>query len=276
MEGIEPVLSVMAFVWGAIWGSFANVAVHRLPLGESLVSPPSHCPHCQARITWTQNIPILSYLFLGGKCGSCKTNISIRYPLIELVVATLTLAAWATVSANPFIPELSIALAMFLFLFVFLLALVVITFIDLEHMIIPDVISLPCIALGIAYNAIFGAFTGVSWLSSSIGAAAGAGVIALVIVVFLLVTRKEGMGWGDAKLLAMLGAFLGWKSLFFILLAGSIQGILYAVPWYLMGNKEEGFRSSRIPFGPFLAIAGMEWLFFSHWIEGLFQSLFAL
>jgi leader peptidase (prepilin peptidase)/N-methyltransferase len=278
MEALEPVIAVLAFVWGAIWGSFANVAIYRLPRGESLVTPPSHCPHCGTRIAWFQNVPLLSYVILGGKCGyaECRQPISIRYPLVELVVAALTLAAWMTVAANPHVPEVSVALGMALFLFGFLLALVIITFIDLEHMIIPDVISIPCVGLGLAYNALFGEYTGVSWLSSLIGALAGAGGIAAVIVGFRLLTGREGMGWGDAKLMAMLGAFLGWPSLFFILLAGSLQGILYAIPWYLTGTRDTGFRRAMIPFGPFLALAGMEWLFFSAQIESLFQRVFSL
>jgi leader peptidase (prepilin peptidase)/N-methyltransferase len=277
MPSIEGLLAVLAVVWGAVWGSFLNVVIYRLPRGQSVLHPPSHCPGCNARIAWYQNIPVLSYIFLGGRCGRCREAISIRYPLVELTCAALALAVWRHVVYNPYIPSLEAAVLSFVFLFFFVLALTAITFIDLEHLIIPNVISLPSVVVGVAFSAVFGQYHRLSWLDSVVGAAAGALVIALVIGGYYLVTRRQGMGWGDAKLMAMLGAFLGWKSLPFILLAGSAQGIVYALAsWPAMKAQGTGLRLARIPFGPFLALAGMEWLFFSDDVNAVLTRWFAL
>ena len=276
MGPVELLLSILAFVWGSVWGSFANVAIYRLPLGESVLTPPSHCPHCKQRLRWFQNIPILSYIFLGGRCGFCRKTISIRYPLVELTTAALSLAVWLMVANNPFIPTLSLALAVYLFWFFFVLALVIITFIDLEHKIIPNVISLPFIVIGLGFHGVFGEYTGLSIVEVLIGAVAGAGVIELFILGYYLLTKQEGMGRGDTKLMAMLGAFLGWKALLFVLLGGSIQGLFYSIPAYFTGEKDVSYRKLELPFGPFLSLAALEWLFFSPWIAHWFQTLFAL
>lgn len=323
MVALPTVMAVAAFAWGAIWGSFLNVVIHRLPRGDSLLTPPSHCPECQTPIRWFQNIPILSYLALGGRCASCRAGISVRYPLVELVTAMLTLAAWQAVAYNPLIPSLTIALGLFAFHFLFVAALVAITFIDLDTMLIPDVISLPMLAVGLFYGYAAGQYFNVFWLDSLIGAGAGAGIIALVILAYLLLTGQEGMGWGDAKLMAVIGAFLGWTAIPFVLLVGSLQGLLYAGLTLALGGTlpedpddveaaeaaaleaaemadggegaESGpggvvegageadeptpnrpMRKLKVPFGPFLALAALEWLFFSHWIGQLFQDIFRL
>jgi leader peptidase (prepilin peptidase) / N-methyltransferase len=317
MPWLPQMSAVFAFFWGAIWGSFLNVLIYRLPRDESVLTPPSHCPHCDQRIRWYQNIPIASYLALGGRCASCREAISVRYPLVELVAAMLSLAIWQTIVTNPWVPSFSIALGIFSFLFLLAMGLVAITFIDLDHMVIPDVLSLPLIAVGLVYGLALGTYFQLSWLDSLIGAAAGAATIALVIGVYFVLTRRDGMGWGDAKLMAVIGAFLGWKCLPFVLLAGSIQGIVYAAVALLSGTdlvsfeeedaeeepgaddqpvsgegiqvqssadteqeelpaRQTPIRRLAIPFGPFLALAAFEWLFFSRWIEQLFQAIFQL
>ena len=273
----EIIFLVFSFIWGAIWGSFCNVLIHRLPRDESILSPPSHCPSCGKTIRWYQNVPIFSYVFLRGKCASCGVGISTRYPLVELVCATLSVAIWQSVAYDPHIPSVGIALACFIFRFYFILSLVAITFIDLEYMVIPDVISLPAIGVGIAYNAVMSDYSLVPVLDAVIGAAAGGGVIALIIVVYHAITKREGMGWGDSKLLAMLGAFLGYKSLVFVLLAGSLQGLAYVGLLLMSGQKmEDGVRRTAIPFGPFLALGGLEWLLFSDQVQDWFQALFGI
>jgi len=277
MPPIETFLSVLALIWGAVWGSFLNVVIWRLPRGQSVLHPPSHCPHCGHNIAWYQNVPVLSYIFLGGKCAHCKEGISIRYPLVELTAAALSLAVWHHVLYNPYVPSLEAAGVTFIFLFFFVMGLVAITFIDLEHMIIPDVISLPSVLLGLVFNFVFGDYSRVSWLDSGIGVAVGSGVIAIVILAYRGVTGRQGMGWGDAKLMAMLGAFLGWRALPFVLLAGSIQGLLYALASYpSLRSQGQGLRLAQIPFGPFLALAGLEWLFFSDALNTLLSRMFAL
>ena len=274
MTFLEIFFSVFAFIWGAIWGSFLNVVIYRLPAGISLIKPPSHCPYCKTQIKPWHNVPIFGYMFIGGKCASCKAPVSIRYPLVELVCAAMGLAVWFSVAYNPLVPGLPAALSLFAFRFSLVLALIAITFIDLEHMLIPDVISLPFIVFGLAQNWLFPYQTQVPILDAAIGMGAGAGVVILLILGYKLVTGREGMGFGDAKLLAVLGAYMGWKALPFILMAGSIQGLLYAAGLMLAGSIKGSPWKQALPFGPFLALAGMEWLFFSdtlgRWLWGLF------
>ncbi|MBM4352963.1 MAG: prepilin peptidase [Deltaproteobacteria bacterium] len=287
MPAVEQFLAMFACVWGAVWGSFLNVVIYRLPRGESLLTPPSHCPHCQARIRWFHNIPVASYVLLGGRCASCRAPISVRYPLVELTAACLSLAAWFTAAYNPLVPDVATALALYAFLFLFVMALVAITFIDLEHLIIPDSISLPGIPVALTFAALQGQYLDSGLVSGLIGAAAGAGLVAFVIGAYWLVTKQVGMGWGDAKLMAVIGGFLGWRSLFFIFLAGSIQGLVYAGlmlavtrgrPAPAPGDEvpPDSLRKVKIPFGPFLAIGALEWLFFSRLIESCFSALFGM
>lgn len=341
MPPVEALFSLFSFVWGAVWGSFLNVAIHRIPRGESVLTPASHCPSCNNSIRWFHNVPILSYLMLGGKCAYCEQPISIRYPLVELTAAMTSLAVWHNVVYNPLIPSLAIAMSVFVFLFFFTMALIAITFIDLDHMEIPDVVTLPFILVGLVFNAVLGSFHSVSFGDALLGELIGTRFITLVILAYLLWRGKRGMGWGDMKLMGMIGAFLGWRCLLFVLLAGSLQGIVYAlvgmaargrkeqagtaleadadsepeqielprlsrlglvqfVPeilflpdrWLdvILGQSpgdeqvddqeeradEEAGASERIPFGPFLSLAALEWLFFSHWIENLFRNFFHL
>jgi len=274
----DAMLSVFAFVWGAIWGSFLNVVIYRLPRGESILTPPSHCPSCGTRIPWYLNVPIFSYLVLGGRCASCKAAISVRYPLVELICAMLSLATWHSVVYNPLIPTLALALAVYVCLFAFVLGLVAITFIDLDHMIIPDVITLPAIGVGLVFSFVLGGYVLGSWFEAVIGAVGGAAFVGLINGGYYALTRKPGIGWGDAKLLAMVGAFLGWKSLVFVLLAGSLQGLLYAgislVSGAMPRDEQGGIRKAKIPFGPFLALGAMEWLYFGGWIQKGFFEVF--
>jgi leader peptidase (prepilin peptidase)/N-methyltransferase len=287
MPALEQLLAVFACVWGAVWGSFLNVVIYRLPRGQSLITPPSHCPSCDERIRWYQNVPVLSYVLLGGKCASCRAPISVRYPLVELTAACLSLAAWFTAAYNPLVPDLPTALALYAFLFLFVMALVAVTFIDLEFLIIPDSISLPGIPIALTFATLLGQFIGNDLVSGLVGAASGAGLVALVIGLYYLATKQVGMGWGDAKLMAVVGGFLGWRSLFFVFLAGSLQGLLYAgvmlvatrgKPGPAPGDEEApgSLRKVKIPFGPFLAIGALEWLFFAGSIEAVFSDWFGM
>ncbi len=276
MTLLEIFFSVFSFVWGAVWGSFMNVVIHRLPRGMSLVRPPSHCPHCGTGIKAWHNVPIFGYMIIGGKCAHCRAPVSIRYPLVELVCAAMGLAVWFSVAYNPLVPDLGTALSLFAFRFFLVMALVAITFIDLEFMIIPDVISYPFLAFGLIQNFLFSFQTQVTIIDSLIGAAAGAGAVLALIFGYKLVTGAEGMGLGDAKLMAVLGAFLGWKSLPFIFLAGSFQGLLYAGALMLAGSIKGSPWKQALPFGPFLALAGMEWLFFSDTLGAWLWQLFGL
>jgi leader peptidase (prepilin peptidase)/N-methyltransferase len=248
---------LFVFTFGAVVGSFLNVCIYRLPRRESIVFPSSRCTSCGAAIRPYDNIPILSYLILGGRCRSCKTGISPIYPVVELINALITLFLFI---------KLGFSLS-FLFLLVFCWALVVITFIDLEHQIIPDVISLPGIVIGFASSFFL---PWLSWKSSLIGIIVGGGSLLLVASAYQWITKKEGMGGGDVKLLAMMGAFLGWISIPFIIFASSLVGSFVGITLMLVQKKDSKLA---IPFGPFLAFGAVLYIFYGrqiiHWYLNL-------
>jgi leader peptidase (prepilin peptidase)/N-methyltransferase len=238
-------LLVAAFVLGAMIGSFLNVCIHRLPLRQSIVFPASHCPHCQQAIAPYDNIPILSYAILGGRCRRCGAGISARYPFVELLTG---LAAVGAVYAMGLTAHALLA-------FAFLSALIVISFIDLDYQIIPDAISLPGIAVGFAAALLLGS---PDWMASLIGILLGGGLLWAVAEGYHRLTGREGMGGGDIKLLAMIGAFLGWQAVPVTLMIGSLAGTVIGVA--LMAFQR-GDRQTAIPFGPFLAIGAVCALF---------------
>ena len=236
---------LVSFILGSVVGSFLNVCIFRIPAGESVVAPRSHCPSCGSSIKWFQNIPLLSYLLLCGKCAQCKASISIRYPMVEIMTGGLFMIVlhsfglqWAT-----------------LVYWLLVSTLVVITFIDLDHQIIPDVISLPGIVIGFLCSF---AIPWVSWSDSLLGILLGGGSLWLVAVLYEFLTKKEGMGGGDIKLLAMLGAFLGWKAILPIIFISSLIGSLVGVPLMLLKKADSKLA---IPFGPFLALGAVIYLF---------------
>ena len=245
------------FLFGAIVGSFLNVVILRLPEENSSIAfPPSLCPRCKTTIRWYDNIPLLSYILLRGKCRACGCSISCQYPLVELSTALLTLALYRT---------FGISYDLF-FYFLFTAALLVITFIDLHHQIIPDSISLPGIVIGLA-----GSFfsSQITWQDALIGAVAGGGFLYAIAFGYLLIRHQEGMGGGDIKLLAMIGAFLGWKSLLFVIFASSLTGSLVGIVMLLV---QRGDSRTRIPFGPFLAVSALAFLFFQKEIMTCWNS----
>ncbi|HKJ64907.1 MAG TPA: prepilin peptidase [Desulfopila sp.] len=253
---LEPLLLIFALLLGAVVGSFLNVVILRLPKEDgSIIFPASHCPSCSTPLRWYENIPILSYLFLRGKCGHCKTKISLQYPVVELLMALLCGAVFAEFG-------LTLTAAGY---FIFTAALLVIIFIDIHHQIIPDSISLPGIVLGF----LFSFFNpNLSWLDSLIGIVAGGGVLYAIAVLYYILRKQEGMGGGDIKLLAMIGGFLGWQSLLFVIFFSSFTGAVVGIA-AMVKQKKGG--ATRIPFGPFLAIASMVFLFFRQEIFHLFQ-----
>ena len=242
---MELFWGVVSFVLGAVIGSFLNVCIWRIPEEKSIVFPSSHCPKCGTSIRPYDNIPILSWLALRGRCRDCGEAISPRYPLVELLTGLLSLAlGWLY---GPSLPYLAA--------FLFAAALVVITFIDLDHQIIPDVISLP----GIPVFLLLAVFVmGVGFWDSLLGVLVGGGFLYLIAVGYELLTKREGMGGGDIKLLAMIGAFLGWQSLFFVVFMSSILGALVGVVLIALKGKDMKYA---VPFGPFLSIAAVLYLF---------------
>lgn len=239
-------LALLAFMFGAVVGSFLNVCIYRLPLEQSIVSPGSRCMGCGTAIRWYDNIPILSWLVLRGRCRSCKAPFSIRYPLVELLTGLL-----AMLLLLKFGPSLSLVV-----MFLFCAALVVITFIDFDHQIIPDEISLPGIILGFLCSFFL---PGHGWLSSLLGIVVGWGSLALIFYGYLWLTGREGMGGGDAKLLAMMGAFLGLQAVPFIIFASSLVGTVAGLSIMAVQRKD---RHLAIPFGPYLALGAVLYIFF--------------
>jgi leader peptidase (prepilin peptidase)/N-methyltransferase len=234
------VTTVAIAVLGLVIGSFLNVVIARLPQHRSLWMPGSACPTCGAAIAWHDNIPVLSYALLRGRCRACAGRISTRYPLVEATTAALFLGALARFGLGP---DFAIAA-------VLLATLVAVTVIDLDHQIIPDVITLPGIVAGFLANVATGRL---SWSESVLGIALGGGVFFAIIL-----ASGGGMGGGDMKLGAMLGAFLGWKLTLVALFSAVVVGGALAVVVLASGRLG---RKDPIPFGPFLAVGGAAALF---------------
>ena len=252
----EFVMKIFSFLFGLILGSFANVCIYRIPLKKSLIYPSSTCPSCGEKIRFYDNIPILSYLILGAKCRNCGTRISIRYPVVELIFGILSLAIFT---------RYGLSYQYFIYV-LFLGALVVCTFIDIDHQIIPDVISIPGILAGFGASLLF---SNITWLDSLIGIVGGGGSLYLIAVIFEYLTGKEGMGGGDIKLLAMIGGWLGWQALPLVILISSFTGTIIGGGALVISRK--GY-SARIPFGPFLSLGTVIYFFFGHeiirWYSG--------
>lgn len=247
-------LGAFVFVFGAVIGSFLNVCIYRLPEQQSIAKPLSQCPHCHHPIRFYDNIPLFSYLILKGKCRDCGEKISWRYPLVELVTAILALLLFAKFHLT----------LNFLVFFIFTAVLIVITFIDLDHQIIPDLLTLP----GIPIFFLLAVFVvGVLWMEAAIGLLIGGGVLFAIALGYEVITKREGMGGGDIKLLAMIGGFLGWKSLIFVLLFSSLLGAVIGIALVLI--KKEDMKYA-VPFGPFLSAAAVAYLF---WGDAFMQFL---
>jgi leader peptidase (prepilin peptidase)/N-methyltransferase len=248
-------LNVFAFIFGAVVGSFLNVCIFRLPTHVSIVQPLSQCPHCQHAIRFYDNIPLISFIVLRGKCRDCGGKISWRYPLVELLTALLSLFLFLKFGLT----------LIFLIFFIFTAVLIVITFIDLDHQIIPDVLTLPGIPVFFLL-AIF--VVKIPWLEALIGLLIGGGVLFAIAFVYELITKREGMGGGDIKLLAMIGGFLGWKSLIFVLLVSSFTGAIVGITAMIIKKQDMKYA---VPFGPFLSLAAIAYIF---WGDAFMRLLF--
>jgi len=239
-------LYLISIIFGALVGSFLNVCIFRLPNEESIIWPGSHCPHCKKPINFYDNIPLVSYFLLRGRCRYCKGSISLQYPLVEGITALSSLFL-----VIKFGPSLS-----YLVYFTFVSALIVITVIDLYHQIIPDVISLPGIGVGLLVSLIIPQIT---FSNSLIGVLLGGGSLFLVATLYQWLFKREGMGGGDVKLLAMIGAFLGWKAVLLTILLSSLIGSVTGI--LMMVVKGKDFKYA-IPFGPFLSLGAVISLFY--------------
>jgi len=248
-------MEIIITLLGAVVGSFLNVCIRRIPAGESLVFPASHCPKCNHSIRFYDNIPIISFLLLRGRCRNCRESISLQYPLVELLTAIMALLLFWKFGLT----------LKFLFSFLFACILIIITFIDLEHQIIPDVLTLPGIPVFFLAAVLA---MGVSPLEAVLGVLIGGGILYAIAFGYELITKREGMGGGDIKLLAMLGAFFGWKSLFFILLVSSFLGAIVGISVILIKGKDMRYA---VPFGPFLSLAALAYIF---WGDEFIRLLF--
>lgn len=248
-------LNVVAFIFGAAVGSFLNVCIFRLPVKTSIIKPGSRCPNCLNPVRFYDNIPIISYILLRGKCRDCGENISWRYPLVELLTGLLTVMLFL---------KFGFTVEFFVF-FLFVSVLIVITFIDLDHQIIPDILTLPGIPL-FFLAAVF--LVKVPWLEALLGLIIGGGTLLVIALAYELIAKREGMGGGDIKLLAMIGGFLGWKSLLFILLGSSLLGAIVGLSLIIINKQDMKYA---VPFGPFLSAAVLAYIF---WGEQMTRLLY--
>ncbi len=247
ISGVMPgsLILAAAFVLGSCIGSFLNVCISRLPDRESIIFPGSRCPKCRNPIPFYDNIPVVSYLLLRGRCRRCGYAIPLRYPGVEiltgLMCAATVLYFGAAVDAVIY--------------FAFICALIIIIFVDLSHRIIPDVISLPGIPAGFLASFVLEEIT---FPESLLGILIGGGILLTVALIYYLITGREGMGGGDIKLLAMIGAFIGWKGVIFTIFAASVTGTLAGI--LLMAAAGKDLRYA-LPFGPFLSAGAAAYIF---------------
>ena len=228
---------VLAGCFGAVIGSFLNVCIYRLPLDQSIVWPASACPGCHRLLGWFENIPILSFLWLRGRCRTCRIPISIRYPVVEAITALLFVGSWWYFGPSP----------LFASRVVLGCALIVLFAIDLEHHLLPNVITLPGIFVGLAFSLI----AEPGWQASLLGILLGGGSLYAIAEAYYYVRHEEGLGMGDVKMLAMVGAFLGWKLTIVTLMLASFSGSLIGVAMIVM---RRGDMKYALPFGTFLSL----------------------
>ncbi|MGD9905827.1 MAG: A24 family peptidase [Vicinamibacterales bacterium] len=235
-----PVQLVIAGAFGLVIGSFLNVVIYRLPRGTSVVFPPSACGSCRRELRWFENVPVLSWVVLGGRCARCKASISIQYPLVELTTGAIFVATAAVTPAGPLLAaRLMLGCA-----------LVVLFAIDLEHQILPNVITLPGIAVGL----LFALVGPPGWRSALVGAAVGGGVLYAIAAGYYYLRHEDGLGMGDVKMLAMIGAFLGWQQMLLTLVLASFSGAIVGIGLVAF---QRGTMKYALPFGTFLAVGAL-------------------
>jgi leader peptidase (prepilin peptidase)/N-methyltransferase len=242
---MSVVIAVFLFCVGLIVGSFLNVCIYRLPRDESVAWPASHCTTCNRPLDWYENIPVMSWMVLRGRCRTCRSPIAIRYPIIELVTGVLFLGAYLAFGLTPLLPVRIL----------FACAMVALFAIDLEHQILPNEITLPGIVIGFVCSM----FLPPGWRSSLIGLLVGGLFPFLIAEAYLRIRGREGMGMGDFKMLAMVGAFLGWPLVGITLILACVLGIVIGGGALLISRRG---MATKIPFGTFIAIAALVCAYF--------------
>ncbi len=240
---------VIVALFGLFIGSFLNVCIYRIQKGESIVWPPSHCPKCTKALKPWDNIPVISYLILKGRCRYCTEPISVRYPVVELLSALLAVSLLYRFGVS----------VTFLIYYLWACVLIIITFIDLDIQIIPDRLSLGGIVVGLLVVY----WLPVTYKDALIGLVLGGGLLLAIIYGYYSFTKKEGMGGGDVKLLAMIGVFTGWQGVLFTVFASSLMGTMVGIPWGLL---KKGTLKAAIPFGPFLALGALIYVFWGQYL----------
>jgi len=251
-------LPAFAAAFGLVWGSFTNVVIHRLPLGESIVSPRSRCPGCRNLVASYDNIPVASFIVLRGRCRHCQTRISFRYPAIELAIGAASLLSFLRHG-----PSLEYVVE-----FAFVTAMVALIFIDFDHQILPDSITLSGLALGLALAWPLEAITIVDALA---GVALGGGLLFAVSELYFRVKKVEGMGFGDVKMMAMVGAFLGWRGVLLTLFLGSFTGSIVGL---VVIGLSGGDMKTKLPFGTFLGMGAIATVYAGPPIITWYSALF--
>ena len=261
----------LAVLLGLLWGSFANVCIYRWPptdehpSGRSVVKPDSHCSSCQTPIRWYDNVPLLSYLWLRGRCRACKAEFSPRYLLVEALTGALFgVAWWFTLGEGGMFMAFDDRVFLFVIYAAFVWVMVVITFIDVDHMLILDKITIPAIVIAYAVSLFIR-----PWWEGLVGIVVGYGVPWLIGWLYLKIRKREGMGLGDSKLLALVGALLGWKGVVVSLFGGSMLGAIIGI--IVLARSKQKIMQSELPFGPFLCAAAVFYLFAEPYIELYFR-----
>jgi leader peptidase (prepilin peptidase)/N-methyltransferase len=264
---------VLAIILGLIWGSFANVCIYRwppsekYPHGRSVVTPGSSCGACGAPVRWYDNVPVLSYMWLRGRCRACKTAFSPRYLLVEALAGALFgVAWWFTFGTGGMLLSLQMRAVLFVTDAAFIWTMIVIAFIDLDTQLILNKVTIPAIPIFYALS-----LATAPWWAGLVGAAVGYGVPWLIGELYLRVRKREGLGLGDSTMLAVVGALLGWKGVVVSLFGGSLLGSVIGI--VVLARSKKAIMQTELPFGPFLAAAAVFYLFAEPWLVLQFRPL---
>ncbi len=252
-------LYTLAFILGGIWGSFCNVCIYRLPLEKNIIKGRSFCPSCKEQIKWFDNIPFLSFIFLKGECRNCKSKIHLQYFLVELISATSFLLTY-------YLYGISITTLLLIILIIFF---IIIFFIDLKHYIIPNELTFPLMLIGFikSFDPNLNQSLFPNYINSLIGGFFGYSIIWLIIFFYKTLRKKEGMGLGDAKLIAVVGFWFGWFSIPFVIFISSMVALIFSIPSLIKKTRD---MSTQIPFGPFIIIGCLIYVTFANQIKNLF------